>query len=603
MKKLILLLMIVMMFSLVSATITVSVNATRPVFGLELVEDDGTELLDDNTNYYFQCFIGGYGYNDASQSPASEEFNITTNSTHRWINLTNTKNMCDSYTINTGYKGILCRVSRNQSFKDWGGDGYMPWNFANNETGTGHYGWTAKLGNAGGYWQKSEFRCNTNTGSIMIKNNDANDGSICYTSVCTSRYIRHPEISITLSKRDELETSWNVSLGVADIYMDGDNTWDDFVTAIQNSPAKDIASVSPSSISIIGQIFGSGTLTLTKKSLTLIGGDNDNGNLAFVNSQVLIDSWGQHWHNPYGSFTDTDLVTVEANDIIDVTVADGLNYCGSSSATHYGIYDGWTFNCLTNHQTRYTSNGQTFTNSVWNGVYDYIVPGADNGTMYYENDTFNLNGIRNYDVYVYLGYMDSCLYDGSYQLFDMKNVVSDRSDKRLIFYYVPYDTMCVDINFTFHGDNKFTVIGDNGTAINNANITLVGKTTYSTLTNSDGKATIDADFYKIYLNKSLTSAHYGLTEELGTYNLTITKTNYEDYSTQVVLSEPQDWTIALLDEIPIEGDTIVCDTELACSTGTKLISSRDYPYLNYKVSPEIDTTKGLLLNPYIIKTQ
>ena len=87
MRKIILILMFVMMLGLTSATVTVYINETRPTFNLELVEDDGTELLNDNTNFYFQCYVSVVRYQGSAVSPASEEFNITTNSTHRWINI------------------------------------------------------------------------------------------------------------------------------------------------------------------------------------------------------------------------------------------------------------------------------------------------------------------------------------------------------------------------------------------------------------------------------------------------------------------------------------------------------------------------------------
>ncbi len=87
------------------------------------------------------------------------------------------------------------------------------------------------------------------------------------------------------------------------------------------------------------------------------------------------------------------------------------------------------------------------------------------------------------------------------------------------------------------------------------------------------------------------------------YTITISKDGYSDYKTTFNLTKKTDWTIALSPPSG-GGTTIVCNNiDLACSTGTRIVSSREYPYLNYKISPESDTTKGLLLNPYIIKTQ
>jgi len=154
MKRLLLIILLgLFLISFVSATINVYANTTRPVFNIKLIVSNGTASTElfDNTNYYFQCFIGGYGYNGENMAPASEEFNITTNSTHKWINISNFKTMCASYPMSTGYKGVHCRFSMNRSFKDWGGEGYLPASFNNNESLSGVY-WIARYGNPGGYY-------------------------------------------------------------------------------------------------------------------------------------------------------------------------------------------------------------------------------------------------------------------------------------------------------------------------------------------------------------------------------------------------------------------------------------------------------------------
>jgi hypothetical protein len=536
----------IFLLGIVSATVTVSVNTTRPVFYAELAKSDGTNNLSIGDNYYFQCFVGGYGYNGMSASPASEQFNITINSTHRWINISNIQNMCNSYTISAGGdKGIHCRWQINNSYTDWGGTGYQPASYADNESLI-NQGWIEQYGHPGWYYANN-FKCDRGKDFQILTSNEFKSGTSY-----SGRYISHPEISIPLSRRNTLEKYFNITLGIADIYIDETtNTWNDLVTAIQNSPAKDLSTVSENTLTIIGQIYGNGDLTFNKKSISIIGGDNDNPNLEFINSQWLVDNWGIHWHRTYGKFIDTDFLSIGNNDILDETTsADGLNYCGDTAATHYGNYDGWTFNCLpTFHQTRYTSNGNTFSNSVWNGIYDYVTPIADNGTVYFENDTFNNNGEKNYDIYTYLRSI-SCNYPNHWQNFDMKNVISNREDKRLKIYYVVNGDLCgYTQNFTFHGDVKFTIIDKNGNAIENANITLSNEhNTYTNLTDANGKLIHDVDFYMKYINQTLATAginHYALTQERGNYNLTITASDYAKYSTNVNINSPQDWTISL----------------------------------------------------------
>lgn len=571
-----------------SADVIVSVNGTRPTFNLELIQSDGTYELSSGTNYYFQCIVSDRSYYGGAKSPASEEFNITTNSTHRWINISGIQEMCNSYVINATYeKGINCRWSANRSFKDWGGSGYMPWAFENNETGTGHL-WTSATGRAVG-----SFICSNNAKYINLTSNILKTGDASY----TSQYVMHPEISVPLSMRNRLEQNYNNTKGVMNIYVNGTNTWDNLLNAIANSGHADMCAMSKNSLSCLAQIYGDGIITIDGRSLTLMGGDNDNKNLQFTaGSHFYLDSWGSHWMQIYGNFTDTDFVTRAATNILDtgsIAVVKNLDICAIPYATHYQEYDEWGFRCMAYHQTRYPRNNDYAYNSKWYGAYEYVFPTYQNATFYYENDTFYNNGKTSYDVRIEMGFLEN----NSYNNFDMKNVISDRADKRLIFSYnavAPANRRNIDINFTFHGDINFKIVDENGNAISGANVTLTNAyNTYSNTTTSNGEVTHDANFYRVYLDWS-NPPNNASTLEMGLYNLTITAMGYEDYSTQVNLSEPEDWRIALADEKEEGGIVIYSPSE-------RLPEAKDYPYINYEISQETSTHSGLLTNPYIIK--
>jgi len=546
MKKILLIFILGMFFiGFISATVTVSVNTTRPVFYAELVEDDGTDLLEAGSNYYFQCFVGGYGYEGMSASPASEEFNITTNSTHRWINITNIKNMCDSYTINTGDKGIHCRYSVNRSFKDWGGEGYMPASFSNNES-TKYQQWLERLGNPGLYFL-GDLRCSHNAEEVTVKASDLKTDT-----PYSGYYIFHPEISTALSTRERLEKTFDITAGVADIYVADTNTWDDFIDGIASSDALDrLCTISGSSAMCIGHIYGSGTLS---------GGDSDCDQLQFTKgSQMFFETFSWKWTHLKANLTDSSatLVGDMAGVFLDSAVSDNVFITAENRYTNYNSWDGWNFNLRSAgyHESRYFGQDDYGYNGNYYGVYEYVSPSGSTGhhTSYFENLTFYNNGKTTYDIKGYTPYISGC-YNVTRD-YDCKNVVSDRADKRAIVAYSNYEPdneWCENsFNFSFHGDILFKIVDNDGNAISGANVTLSNAyNTYSDTTDVDGKLTHDTMFYKVYYNNSQNQApwYYASILEMGTYNLTIAKDGYMDYSTTVIFNEPLDWTIALSEQ-------------------------------------------------------
>ncbi len=549
MKKMILLLiMCIDLISFTSATINVYGNTTRPTFNIELAEDDGaTFLLEDNTNYYLQCFIGGYGYAGYSMGPASHEFNLTTNSTHRWMNLSNFKNMCDNYNIGGSYKGVLCRWSENQSFLDWGGEGYMPWAFDYNDSGLGHNQWTAQYGNPGGYWGP-EFKCLNNKDSIILNTDMMRTGSSY-----ASRYVHHPEIAVHLSYRNEINRSYTVEHGGLWIELTSDHTFDELADAISDAGFDTLSHITGNEIALLGSInFNNYEVTFSRKILSktlwldfnklgLIFNDFSSANYHTSEPQLYSTLWK-------GTYTDSSLSSLgTSRDTLDQVTADNINVC-LKNPSHYNSYDGWSFSCGL-HSTIYFEDGENASNNKYYGVYDYVIPSGITGdyTSYWENVTFYNDGKTSTDLQLYPGYIGSGCYNIS-RTYDMKNVVSDRSDGRPIVSYnaeVNPTTWCgTTLNATFHGDVVFKIQDENGIPIENANVTLKSDGNYYTgLTSASGVVIHDTRFYHVYYDN--TAPNNAVTVEEGYYNLTITATNYADYSTNITLGNPESWTIAL----------------------------------------------------------
>ncbi len=554
MKKLFLFLILgVFLISFISATVTVSTNSTRPVFYATLTPDDGTNQLEDNTNYYFQCFIGGYGYEGMSVSPASEEFNVTTNSTYRWMNISNIQNMCNSYTINSSYKGVHCRWSPNRSFKDWGGSGYLPGSFSNNETASYTY-WTEKVGNPGGYFAYN-MRCSK---GIDVQTMDS---LIMVATTARSGYYEfHPEIAIALSERNRLNASYNIYKGTADVNIVDSSTWDDLVNAFIDSGNGDIMSSTFDSITILGQIYGTGAITFDGKAITIIGGDNDDVNLNFTKQSTLnlMYEQSQVWQAVKGRFHDSTL-KVWGNQILSSIVeSSNLYYINMvGSATHYTPTDGWTFNTKTPnsyHSHRYFANW-TVSNDIWNKVYDSPVIGNYQNTydsITYENDTWNnvepLYYGGTYQVKLDTGYIrNNC--NNTVVVNFINSKTTGNSYSPVIRVLVSWDmTVAIDcgttLNATSFVDTKIKVIDENGNPIPNATITLSGYNDLIGQTNSNGIATLRVINYYYEYNRSDTPL-YMTYFDTGNYTLTINKSGYSTYNTSVYIDQQKDWTIAL----------------------------------------------------------
>ena len=572
MKKLLLLLFLgIFLISFASATINVYANSTRPVFYAELLESNGTDELNSSTNYYFQCFVGGYQYTGETGSSASEEFNVTTNSTHRWINISNIKSMCDSYGIISAYKGVLCRYSINRSFKDWGGEGYMPASFSSNTTLTTQY-WLAQYGNAGVYFL-SGLRCSNNIYNVTVKASD-----IMSTSAVIGTYIHHPEISVPKAYRDNLTAGgFNVTRGGLwiDINATGNQTWDDLINALNdNSDAEGLYSNTMyGGLTFIGTTTGTGKLNITGKTVNQILGLNMNYNLIFEQgSQYYVETNGYISAVGQGGFYDSSFTLNPVNAFVLNNVYGNNIFLVSLITGHTATnYSGWVFNGLTStstspyHTSTYFTDGNTASNSVWNNIYDYVVPHTTQPlgipkqtTSYFINNTFNNYGVvtysngRSVDIVAYNGYLYTTPCVNISRDYELINTVSNRPDKRLVITYNSHPTSAqwcnTSLNFTAKGDMYVKIIQTNGTEIENVNVTLSNEyNIYTGLTGINGVTILTPAFYRVYYDYYQLSDpnRYASYLEMGLYNLSITKDGFRDYEAIINISEPVVWTIAL----------------------------------------------------------
>lgn len=607
MKKLFLVLLLGMfLISFASAQVLINngnFNTTRFTPEVELYAC-ASDQLDADTTYYVQFFVGGYIYDGEGMSVASNEASFTTNSTHRCANFTNMGLMCDYYGLWDPSKGVHGRWAINRSFFDWGGAGYMPWSFNNNGTGTDRgcgyndltCGWMARYGNPGVYF-KSEFKCSNNKDSVILDSVAFESGTVNIASYM----MHHPEIAISLEERNRLSETYNVTKGVMEIaFVSGNSTWDDLGDALYENASSDMYVMSSESLSGLMTLAGTDAITFSGKTITIINGDFYNTALNFdegTTVQVSMDiNYVNHWFVPTGDWNGAKLIANKGQAILDTLGnTNDMEIC-IVGTVQYNSWNGLDFKCGTSHQSRYFNDGDYGYNGRYYDVYEYHTPNCATGvaeTVYFENLTFYKD--TTWDIYNVMTFCDDD-YPSGYINYDMKNVISEyRSDKRPVHYYAPEPegTMNVTQNYTYHGDVVFKVLMENGTLIENANVTAISDYgTWTGLTDSNGEVVLDLDFYKVYWNASNPS-YYASTQELGDYNLTITATNFETYDLSTRIDTPEEWTIALKNPSQESTNLIIA--------GEIIKSGGQYPYINYEISP-FESSSENLIKPYIVES-
>ncbi len=620
------------LISFVSADIMVY-KYHKPILELSLKE--GGNLTAD-TNYYMTgVFIYSNQRDNGVQSPAADKVNITTNSTHKTINVEFFTNGSITGFSDAGggkvnvvsydhglYTGDVVEISGTTNYD---GTYTITWvdydtfqitaTYVSNETGTWKsysipsnaqyvqlYVNASDIQDANGNWIKDQ-----NWWSGFYYGNGYTTNNITYNTLLTNsssnRY--HPELSTQLD--DYIPSDFSKTEGRLMVSLTSGATYDlnDIATELKKSHSEDVYSISNSSFSILGNLVGSSDSSFEDSfvSLYIIGIYQGSGTGWVLNdSQVYLV--GVRRASLKGTFNRCALQGITemqlsgahlTNSYIDSTSVinslDNIAYSkeGITVTTHSGYHTWVVYPNL---------NAGTWKNINHINGYLYMSESHDFDDTYpnntYEDLTFT-DVVGSFDIYAYI-------YSGGRENIRFYNAVSNREGGIGVKIY---SQKANGTSLLFYYKLNLTITDQDGNPISNADVKITDSkgTEYTSTTDTNGKASIwlkSFDFHALYRTYLITQTP---TNNYNNFTLTISKTGYQDYNTPVYIDQQKDWTIALSPPSG-GGGTVICDSvDLACSTGTRLISSKEYPYLNYKISPESDTTKGLLLNPYIIKTK
>jgi len=457
--------------------------------------------------------------------------------------------------------------------------GFLLWSNSSNETGIGWDRWTGRYGNP--LNPNSAFYCSPNYKPFITLDSVQLRSGSGYESI----YIHHPEIAMQRSVYMNLSQTFNMSKGKMEVNIyNGTNTLTDVQKAIIDSGNSDMASITTKSLTIFGSIISRNLtiatanytctnpantiLNIKQETLTIIDGSAPTSNINLTQSIFENILYGSLWIDLRGNFTNSMYSQKGGSSLIldTVTYANGLNLFSTLAPTHYNNFTGWKFNILslstpTFHQSRSWNHNYYGKNSEFIETYEYIsaVGNAVNDTIYYENITFTTNGRTDY-LYGEIRYVfndgGQLCWNNTIITYDMKNVLSDRADKRVNVTAVvlnPNNICDTNVTFNFHANLEIKVQNENGTGINNANITITGldETEYdTTLTNINGGTVLDIDYYDWHLNKSASSTFYMTNLNTTRHQLTITATGYKTYNSTVDFNGASEWTISLLEDSP-----------------------------------------------------
>ena len=221
----------------------------------------------------------------------------------------------------------------------------------------------------------------------------------------------------------------------------------------------------------------------------------------------------------------------------------------TKATSHYENYDNYIFKNLVYHGTRYPRDYHYHKNSKWINTFDGITPLSTylNKTLVFENNYFQNNNYQTYDIRLYFSYIDNCYGKGTYNILDMNNVFSDRTNGKLIYYSAskepPSEWCDYEFNVTHRSDSKITILDESGNPIENVNITISNyREIDSNLTNSNGISYLNIDNYLAYYIPNNYEFNYTL---YGEHNLTIEKEGYYSYVAYLNFTQGLDLTITL----------------------------------------------------------
>jgi len=574
MKYILIFLSCVFLISIASAQVVVH-DYPKPIINGSLANTGGGTELEENMTYYFNCFFQvGAGYYGNGVSPASEEWNITTNSTHKYINMSwgwiNGSNYVSGFYVPDGTtmckadaKGIIimCRWDNYSFINNVTGE-YYSWSNLNNPDASpvdctyGHRRWTDRYY---GSYDNFDLRCYSGKTSEIFDGDNLYDGNAPSSTSYTTRFQLHPEIAwmdndYCNSSYDIISygTEFNMTHGKLAIeFTSGSDTWVDLVKTMRangnysdrysikggDSGDNDAALNVLNAFEIFGTVFETvaGTVDTVDvfhgKSLTIYGSEilmDYSYNFYFYNSIINIIN-ARIWLTLDSSVKNTKFFHSGGGFILTGarSLGDFSPYNSGISMTIYGNraegeYGGFTFVDTNYFQWRYPSPNRNLTDcNFYNTDIAMFIASDYSPDTHLKNLNFYNDGVESQDIY-------EDWYGTQSQPFNVycHNCVSDRENSIVKILYNDVATPQYYVNYSFLFNHNFYVTENENESLADVTITSVDKNgnTYSGTTNATGSLTLELEgylAYKDFVGAGL--ANYSYNEY---WDITIEKSGY-----------------------------------------------------------------------------
>lgn len=260
-KKIMLFLLVLIIIPNTFAAITIEV-LSAPVISAELVEGGS---LSANTTYYFAAFKSvNNQYSGHSASPASNMISITTTDTHKSIKISWQDPIVPNYKL------------------------FIRWD-------------TSSLQDENGEYIAQESNKWTTTGWIGHTGSDVTLTSL--STQGTNGLLSHPELSIL---PEYLDNRLNHKKGTCIITITGTETYENLMTAINNSEHSDLFIINNNSLTSLCSIYGTGSLPFENKNINFLHTANLNPNITFQNCSIINQYRGPNL-TTYGNYYDSSI--------------------------------------------------------------------------------------------------------------------------------------------------------------------------------------------------------------------------------------------------------------------------------------------------------
>ena len=493
----------------------------RPVLNLTLVAGGD---LDIGVTYYFIGITGNnYGYYGGTLSPASLEYSITTDATHRSINID---------------WGVLTAPFERIKFK---------WDTSSMLDGSGNYiEWGSDVNYGHRKWTHYYYSNGWNGTNKTITKSDLHDNY-------NSRGFNHLEIAN--NPKLEIDNKIGKDKGRVGIEITNTNTITDLLTAIDGSGVKDLFIKNYNSLTMFAFMYGYGNITIENYNLIFLYGTNISKSI-FNNCNLTFENYWNIWNKLYGTYKNCKIMSNGFR--LQVDEIDSMeNSCISGS--WFVSFKGNSGLILTDYKT----NGQVyptvdyavFSNMIFNNSYlEWVFRflAVVDKVHHWDNFKFNNNNASNYDFYLHLYPANFPTYKTKLYL---KNVTSDRSDGMIVTKRDDLGSYYPDFNFYIYAtyDIDFKITNKDGVGVENATITIVDKdgTIYTGNTDINGEVTIlNILKYTNEYDPTNANGYYSKNTLKEPFNLTIEKYGYVKYVSNNLTTNKFDKIVALTELIP-----------------------------------------------------